>query len=525
MAQFLDARKTEVPDTLMADVCIVGAGAAGLTLALQLASSGIDVLLLESGGEAIDAETQGLYAGEQGGVDYFDLSSCRLRFLGGTTNHWAGYCRENDPIDYAGRPELGLSGWPLGYQDMRPYVERAAKSLGLDMAGFEPKVVAGQTEYGAGVLIERQSETLQTKIFQIAKQLRFRERYAADIRRAPNLKPVLFANVTHIQLDEGGRTVKGLAVRTLNQRRIQVRARTYVLCAHAIENARLLLSSNDVQRAGVGNDTGHVGRHFMEHPVVESGLMFPSARFSRLYDYGATRRLGINVNVSITERAMREHGMLSYYCRFSPVVAADETLAAIDTLGAGFWRPADLAAIQALGRVLADIPGVIRYVEDRKLGTGLIPARAYRLQHRTEQSPNGLSRVTLSAQRDRLGSPGAKLEWRLSELDYKTMTTGQTLVAKEFTRLGLGSFRLAEMTPALIDASVQGHNHHAGTTKMADAARDGVVDRHCKVHGTDNLYVAGSSVFPTIGYAGPTMMLMALALRLGDHLTQARRAA
>jgi choline dehydrogenase-like flavoprotein len=525
MTQFLDARRPEVPDNLIADICIVGAGAAGMTLAMQLAAAGIDVLLLESGGESIDADTQGLYAAEQAGVDYFDLASCRLRFLGGTTNHWAGYCRENDLIDYAGRPELGMPAWPVGYDDIRPYVERAARSLGLDMAGFEPAAVAARSGYGVDGLVDRQSRTLQTKVFQVSSRLRFREVYAVDLRRAPNLRPVLFANVTHLQLDNAGRTVDSLTVRTLNQRQIRVKARSVVLCAHAIENARLLLASNDVHRAGVGNDSGHVGRHFMEHPVVESGLMFPSARFSRLYDQGATRRLGINANISISDRAMREHGMLSYYCRFSPVVAADETLAAIDTLGAGFWRPADLATIQALGRVLADIPGVLRYVDDRKLGTGFIPAKAYRLQHRTEQAPTGLSRVTLSSRRDRLGSPRAKLEWRLSDLDHKTIATGQALVAKEFTRLGLGSFRLAELTPRLIDASVQGHNHHAGTTRMAESAQDGVVDRNCRVHGVDNLYVAGSSIFPTIGYAGPTMMLIAFAMRLGDHLTQARRPA
>ena len=524
MARFIDARQGDVPAELSADICIVGAGAAGITLALQLAGAGADVLLLESGGERIDAETQGLYAAEQTGSDYFDLSAGRLRFLGGTTNHWAGNCRENDPVDYAGRPELGVVAWPLSYRDIRPYVERAARSLGLDVAGWEPEMMSRKAGFGSDRLIEHQSHLLETKIFQFAKRLRLRELYADDLKRAVTLRPLLHANVTHVQLDDAGRVVRHLTVRTLNERQLRIQANTFVLAAHAVENARLLLCSNDVQRAGIGNDTGHVGRYFMEHPVVESGLMFPSSRFSRFYDAGATRSRGMTVDMSMTESAMRSQGMLSYYCRFNPVVATDETLSAIDTLSAGFWRPADLAAIQALGRVLADIPGVIRYIDDRKLSTGLIAPRAYRLKHRIEQSPNAESRVTLSAQRDRLGSSKAKLDWHLSDLDYQSFAKGQALVAKEFIRLGLGTFRLAELTPELIEASVQGSNHHVGTTRMSESARSGVVDRNGKVHGIDNLYVAGSSIFPTIGYSGPTMMLIAFALRLGDRLLQLRRA-
>ena len=523
MTRFLDARASETPVTLNADVCIVGSGAAGMTLARQLAGAGIDVLMLESGGEGIDAETQGLYAAEQVGLNYYDLSAARLRFLGGTTNHWAGNCRENDPIDYAGRPELGVPAWPVGYRDIRPYVERAANSLGLEMSGFDPEPRARLSGFGRDALIDRQTTALETKVIQFAKRMRFREIYSDELLRSPTLRPVLHANVTHVQLDEAGGGVRHLVVSTLNRRQLRVHAKTFVLAAHAIENARLLLASNDVHPAGVGNDGGHVGRYFMEHVVIESGLMYPTARFSRIYDAGATYSFGMFVDVSPTEAAMKAQRMLSYYCRFHTVVAKDDTLRAIETLSSGFWRPADMAAIRAMGTVLADIPGVARYIDDRKFSKGWFKPLAYRLKHRIEQAPNASSRVTLSGQRDRLGSLKAKLEWRLSTLDYQSFAKGQALVAREFTRLGLGTFQLPEMTPALIDASIRGTNHHIGTTRMADSARDGVVDRHGKVHGVNNLYIAGSSIFPTAGYSGPTMMVIAFAMRLADHLVQKRR--
>ena len=506
-------------------MCIVGAGAAGMTLAMQLAAAGIEVLLLESGGEKIDAETQGLYAAEQVGIDYFDLSASRLRFLGGTTNHWAGYCRENDASEYAGRPELGVLGWPITYADIRPYVERAMRLLDLDPLGFTPEEAAAKAGYNPASLVEKQSQVLQTKVFQIAKRRRFRELHTDELKRAPGLRTLLYANVTHIQLDEAGRSVKHLTVRTLNGRQLEVRARTYVLATHAVENARLLLSSNDVRPAGVGNESGHVGRHFMEHLAVESGLMVASSKLARYYDHTTMQGHGLNPNISITDKAMREHGLMGYYCRLTPVVAKDQTLSAIDTLASSFWQPADLDTVRALGQVLVDVPGVIRFIGNRKFANAFNTANVYRLQHRIEQSPNGASRVTLSAFRDRLGMPKAKLEWALSDLDVTTFAKGQQLVARECERLGLGTFRLDALTPALIERSVQGRHHHMGTTRMSDAATDGVVDRQCKVHGLANLYVVGSSIFPTAGYAGPTMMLMAFAIRLGDHLAGERRKA
>ena len=519
MTAFVDARGLTLSAPLQADVCIVGAGAAGITIAEQLAARGVAVLLLESGGERIDGATQSLYRCVQTGIPYFDMTACRLRYLGGTTNHWGGYCRENDPIDYLGRPELGVPAWPLRYETLRPYVVQAAQRLGLNMEGFDPQWQLAKRGIDAGELLDQRSPLLESKVFQLTQKRRFRELHSAALHADPHIRPLLNANVTHVQLDPSARTVTGLTVRTLNGRQFEVRARRYVLAAHSVENARLLLSSNDVLAAGIGNQADMVGRHFMEHPRVKSGLLFPSPAFPRVYDAGAMASTLLNINIGLKAQTMRERGVLQYYCRFLPVNADHETIDAIQALRQGFWKPADLKAIEALGTLVGDVPASLRYLAGRLGAPKPLPV-AYELDHRIEQAPNPDSRLTLGTERDALGMRKLIFNWALSDLDQHSMAEGQRAIVEEFTRLGLGRFEAPPIDMAAVRDKVQGHYHHIGTARMATAARDGVVDADCKVHGVDNLFVAGSAVFPTAGYSGPTMMLVALALRLSEHLGQ-----
>ena len=486
MAEFTDARGLTLSAPLQADVCIVGAGAAGITIAEQLATRGVDVLLLESGGESIDGATQSLYQCEQSGIPYFDMTACRLRYLGGTTNHWGGYCRENDPIDYLGRPELGVPGWPLRYEKLRPYVVQAAQRLGLKMEGFDPRWQLAQRGIDASQLLDDRSPLLESKVFQLTQKRRFRELHSAALRADPNIRPLLHANVTHIQLDPGARHVTGLVVRTLNGRQFEVRASRYVLAAHAIENARLLLVSNDVLAAGIGNQSDMVGRHFMEHPRVRSGLLFPSERFPRLYDAGAIASTLLNINIGIKAPTMRERGMLQYYCRFLPVQTDYQTADAVKALRAGFWKPADLKAIEALGTLAGDVPASLRYLAVRVGASTPLPA-AYKLDHRIEQAPNPDSRITLGTERDALGMRKPVFNWALSDLDYHSLAEGQRTIVEEFTRLGLGRFEAPPIDAAVVREKVEGHYHHIGTARMASSPREGVVDADCRVHGTDNL--------------------------------------
>ncbi len=518
MTSFIDARNSEVPEQLQCDICIVGAGAAGISLAVNLADSRQEILVIESGGYHLEGDTQALYQGAQKGLPYYDLTACRLRYFGGTTNHWGGYCRPNDPADYAGRPELDVPPWPVGPKELDAYIETAARQLGFSMSGFDPAEQLRRRGISDSRLLERSTRQLQTKVFQLSKRLRFQELYKEQLEQQRNLRLVMHANVTAINVRKDGASAESLAVRTLNGRSLSVRAKRFVLACHAIENARLLLASDDVVPGGLGNAGDKLGRYFMEHAYVVSGLFFPNgSKFPDFYNYHAMRRINLNLNLSISEKAMRERGILQYYCRFVPIYGKEETAQALRTLSDGFWEPADMHLLRAMGDVLADFPAAVRMAGAHS-GLANPQPLAYELDHRIEQAPNPNSRISLSQERDALGNRRADIQWELRDLDHKTFEEGRKLVVQELSALGLGRCESNPLTPDMINANAKGHFHHIGTTRMSDAPKDGVVDRNCKVHGVENLYVAGSAVFPTSGYSGPTMMLIAFAIRLAAHL-------
>ena len=520
---FGDADQVEKNSIVQADVCVIGAGAAGITLSTQLARKGISVLLLEGGRESISGDSQSLYQAEQTGIPYHDMTACRLRFLGGSTNHWGGYCRENDPLDYEARPSLGLQGWPVSYKDVRPYVEQAAQILGIEAQNFDPhKALSDYPDLSSSLLDDR-STKLETKVFLMAKNKRFKTDFGDELASNENIKILLGANVVGLNVEEGGNSVSSAQVKTTKGNTFIVRARTFVLAAHAVENARLLLVSNAVHKAGIGNLYGHVGKYFMEHPGLDSGLFFPHANFPTVYSYDTMRRIGVNANLSLTREAMLEKGILQYYCRFIPLYGFEDTEQALRKAADGFLHPLDQRMLKALTRVTQRPFESMRVLGNRS-GVYYPEPIAYALHHRIEQAPNPNSCIELSDDVDALGVRKVVLNWDFNELDYQTFAIGQEVVSSELVRLRMGRFESPTLTSDVIKRSVRGHYHHIGLTRMGFSERDSVVDAACKVHGINNLYVTGSGTFPTAGYSGPTMMIVAFALRLANHLAEQRGA-
>jgi len=257
----IDAREVEADSTVRCDLCVIGAGAAGITIARELAGTGIDVVVLESGEFDADARQQELYDGENVGLPLLrgtsvvDLKSSRLRFLGGTTNHWAGWCRTLDPIDFETRSFLPVSGWPFGLEELLPYYERAANVIQLGGADFSPEFWSGQ---GAGEALPDRA-AVRTDVLQIKGTFRFGTTYRSELERAGNVRVVVWANVTEILTSENGREVTGVDVATLSGNRFGVEARAYVLATGGIDVARVLLASNRIRPAGIGNEHDLVG--------------------------------------------------------------------------------------------------------------------------------------------------------------------------------------------------------------------------------------------------------------------------
>jgi choline dehydrogenase-like flavoprotein len=517
---YRNANDISFPSKIKTTVCIIGAGAAGITLARNLKNVD-DVLLIESGDFNIDGNTQALYKGKNTGLPYFDLLSCRLRYFGGTTNHWGGYCRANDPIDYEGRDSIGLPKWPVNERTLAPYINVAAKELGLNYDSFDTKTMFDDKNISQSQLIENSTDDLYTKTFQLSNKLRFSEIYRDELGAQKNLKVCLNLNVVHIQLSakDGVKKVNSILCKTLSGKLITIEAKEYILATHAIENAKILLNSNDIEKEGIGNKYDHVGRYFMDHIKIEASKLIPSKNFPNIYDRNVLKDLNLNANISFTDDYLRKNNLLQYYCRFMPVYTEDDVVESLKGLESRLGEPFSNELFEDIQKVVNDFSGAGIHLLSH-FGVASPTPRYFHLDHRIEQAPNPNSRVVIANEKDALGVPRANLQWELNEHDYRTFEVGQSKIVSELSAFGAGRFVVEEITPKLVDERVAGHYHHIGTTRMSESPSDGVVDANGKVHSVTNLYVAGSSVFPTAGYSGPTMMIVALSLRLAEHITK-----
>lgn len=504
---FIDARALPASSRFEADLAIIGGGAAGIAIARAFVGTRTLVCLVESGGLERDPEVQALYEGEITGLDY-PLSGSRVRCFGGTTTHWGGFCRPLDAIDFEPRDWVPHSGWPFGREELDPYYPGAAALVEVGEPRFEdPDYWREQT--GEGLLAWRTGRVYD-RFFQFSPPTRFGSRYRDDLGKADNVRVLLHANVTNIAAAEGGGAVDHLAVRTLTGQGHEVRARSYVLAAGGLENARILLYSNDVQPAGLGNGNDLVGRFFMEHPHIGGMAEIVVAelpRLPRIYRDSVAVE-GRTARVAFVPRPdfLREARLLN--ASFTVGVAGSYPAAGKPPDG-----PPTAAAHAAMLRAAGPFLAQERNPDRREtlghwLGVGCA----------CEQVPNPDSRVLLLRDKDALGLPRLHLDWRLTEQDRRSFYQHVRSLGLELAAQGVGRMLVKVEDDGIWPRHVGGGSHHMGTTRMHDDPKRGVVDANCRVHGIDNLYLAGSSVFPTSGSANPTINLLALALRLVEQL-------
>jgi choline dehydrogenase-like flavoprotein len=512
-----DARQLPKDTLIETDLAIIGAGAAGITIARELAGTAIQICLLESGGLEFEQGIQNLYRGENSGRWYFPLDSCRLRYFGGSTNHWGGWCRPLTPIDFEARDWIPHSGWPITRAELNPYYERAQTvtetgPFRYDATAFwEKQVGAKMLPFSQGLI--------STTFFQYSPPTRFGTRYRDVIEQAGNVRALLHATVTEIETGESGAEVTGLRVATLGGPSFRVRARRYILATGAIENPRLLLLSNRAQPAGVGNTHDLVGRFFMEHPHIP---IVANMVTSRPEAFNAAYTQHLSLADTIVHSALIPTEALLRRERLQNAVFTIGVLGIYDVENLAQAAPADDQRARDVFFLQNDL-GPRRETDHPPAGFNDWPpagalGASCALGCACEQAPNPESRVTLSEQRDALGLNRTRLTWRLSETDKLSLNRILRAAATEFGALGIGRVRPTLSDDGQWPDEVLGGYHHMGTTRMADSPEQGVVDANCRVHGVANLYIAGSSVFTTSGASNPTLTIVALALRLADHL-------
>jgi choline dehydrogenase-like flavoprotein len=523
---------TNAPEAVTADVAIVGSGAAGQAAARRLLACGHSVVLIESGGLDHDAASADLNHGEVVGQPYHPLEQSRLRFFGGTTAIWGGRCAEYDAIDFERRSWVPHSGWPIRPDDIRSYVReaRAVFDVDLDPADLPRPNLLNQ--------LSRDELAVRWWSFD-PKFDRFTVGAAQDLDEHPRCTLLLHATVREVALAHDAGAVERLDVRTPDGQAVDIRARHYLLAAGGIENARILLASNSVAAGGVGNAYDLVGRFFMEHPHARGGRIVGRADWRWLTAFAKRRVGGVEVSPAIAPAPalQQREGLLNSALTIAvrQPESGSHPLAkraylhvkhrtAPTRTGRTLWR-----ATKQLVRSYTGITGPLHpWLVKRLSGLDLA------LVIRGEQAPNPDSRVTLSASRDSTGMPRVKLDWRLSPIDVDSVAGLVSALDRESRRLGLGAVEPASwladpakhwVSDDLISAHPIGGFHHMGTTRMAAGPRQGVTDGWGRVHGLPNLHIAGSSLFPTAGWANPTLTIVALALRTADRIADELRSA
>jgi choline dehydrogenase-like flavoprotein len=461
------------------DVCIIGAGAAGIVLARTLARAGRTVLLAEGGGLDYSDESQAIYRGRVVGDPYFELEDARLRYFGGSTNHWAGVCRPLDERDFQPKAYVSFTGWPIQPRELSPYLGEAREILGLDPFPADAPLPGTQD--------------LQQMFWRYADRLRLGEQYLPEIQNSSHVSALLHANFIGFDLHD--QKILAAWFSNYEGNRVKVEAFRFVLACGGIENSRILLIENAKINNVLGNSSNMIGKYFMEHPHFTIGEHF-------LYRDHPFELSDDEINLIPTPGFMERSEIMN--CRITLDLVRSRP----------GWQGFVQTAMCSVAPEMSD--QLLHSLGRRYLCGGTVRAS-------WEQEPRAENQIALGDDVDVFGNPRVQMIWHKSELDRRTFTTLALRVGRYLAEVDAGRLRLEDwVLDEHADYPVHdrlGGKHHMGGTRMASSPRDGVVDRNCLVFGTNNLYVAGSSVFPNGGQSNPTLTIVLLSLRLADFLT------
>ena len=542
----LDAFQREDGQDISTDICIGGAGAAGITIALKLAEAGVAVVLLESGGLNEENDTQALYQGQV--VDeklHSPVDKYRQRRFGGSTTIWGGRCMPFDPIDFEKRDYIAESGWPINYQDVAQYYPEASKLCEIGEPNFK---INNAQENAPNIIKGFSSDIISTQsIEKFSCPTNFAQRYGHRLESNANVTVILHSNCTAIELTEDGKSVSYLQVKTLKNTSFKVSAKKFIIAMGGLETPRLLLASCSVNKAGVGNEHDVVGRYYMchmagnigevklngsVHEVYHNYFLSPDGIYSR-------RRLSLYEDIQKEQKIGNMIARL-HFPRISDPIHKIGVLSSLyivknlisyeygKRLNDGSIKP--LEYIKHLFNIITDPVDItkflIHWITKRTFAARKFPSiilsnrnNLFSFDVHGEQEPNVNSRVSLIDATDPLGMPQIKVDWHYTKNDILTVKRTLDIFAAEFERKNIGTvyYDESKIEEELLRFGAYG-GHHIGTARMGNDVKNSVVDANCKVHGVSNLFIAGSSVFPTSSQANPTLTIVAMSLRLADHL-------
>jgi len=551
---------------MAADLAVVGAGPAGIVVALEAAKQGISVVLIESGGRTFDQGVQELAeAAQWDRRRHAPLSLSTRRQVGGTSNIWGGKCVPFDPVDFIARPYLGTPAWPVGYKEIQGYFQRACDWMVCGRAVFDAAQVPNVPDAIVPGFVD--DGVLGSSLERWSLPTNYGDVYRGRLERSPQVRLLTGVTGTEIVCPRESAGASHLECRTNGGGRVQVTAKAFVVACGGLESTRLLMSSTGPAGEQLGNLGGHLGRWYLAH--VEGSIA--NVRFSTpprqtVFDYERDiDGVYIRRRFSFSQEYQREHGLPNVVSWLGNWELPDARhgygqlsfiyLALTSPLGASL-----APEVQRLSMTGGEIPGTpyglatitsrgshLQNILRHPLATGMFAARfgagrflartrrvpgffmyskdnLYPFQYHGEQLPNPESKVTLTSETDRLGRRKLAVDLRFIKEDVDGIIRAHKHWDRYFRTRGVGQLEYQhDDLEQAVDRRMGGGFHQAGTTRMSASPADGVVDQNLAVHGVPNVYVASSSTFVTAGQANSTFMIVAFAVRLADHLARQLR--
>ena len=450
------------------DICIIGAGAAGISLAKKFSEANLNTALCEAGSLEYSEESQDIYKGKIVGDKYFDLDVTRLRYLGGSTNHWNGWCRSFEKIDFK-RNYLGKEfQWPISLSDIDSYRDEACKILEIKN-DFEFK---------------NQESPVKKFKFQFSPPVRFGEKYYDLLSSSKNIK--VFLNANFIDFEGENRLVKTALFQNYKKEKKAISANFFIFAMGGIENPRFLLWLAKKHNEKYFDTNTPIGKYWIEHPNFTLGKAIVDKKITDHPFY------------SISENEQINSKILSCGFRINKLSSSSSKSLLKNILCIAPKYGEKIASLYKKGFVC----GAMFFAS-------------------WEQKPDIENAVKLSQNLDKFGIPRVELNWKKTSFDRKTIVESVKIFNEWLINKDLGRIRLSEWmvnNQAYPDTNEIGGHHHMGGTRMSINSKFGVVDQNCKVFGSKNIFVAGSSIFTTGGYNNPTLPIVQFSLRLADHL-------
>lgn len=519
----LDLETDNITGVIDTNVCVIGSGPAGAIVAAELAKKNIDVLLLEAGSNEPDFSFDSISKTNI----FSDVSDFRFgwsRQLGGASNLWAGRTYPLEGIDFKKRSWVPNSGWPFSYESLIPFYKRAAKILAIPGYKFFEKCNKPNLDECFLSSILNGETGLETKCFQWAKTPFNSSVYLKSVAKDHcSLRIILNASVSRLQENADTSSVISAELTKVDGDKVTVKARYFIVAAGGIETPRLLLNSNQISPAGIGNEYDNVGRYFSTHPKADMAAIVLKKSISTsnaLFKDSPLKTGSFRHGISFSKEVQEKHELLNHYVQLSPLLEyqasqAFEVLKKTKVLQNGLIDRSRL--------MKSFLPGLgkIAYAGIGRLARFQPRTKTFILRGFLDQYPNKENRISLSSDRKEDGTKKINLSWRFSDEDKASVINffshlDAALQENEIGRVEYSGLKKSEDWPLI---SI--HSHFMGATRMGEDKKTSVTDRNARVHGVSNLYIAGPSLFPTYGFANPFLTIAALSLRLSEHLEKA----